>query len=265
MRDEEQRQLLGTFIRTRREAMEPSGGGRRRTPGLRREELAMRAGISATWCAWLEQGREVRASPHALSRLAHALTLTQAERAYLFELAGRHDPEAPAPVVSSPVPLSLEAAVTAMSVPAYGLDRFWNACCWNVAAEQLFAGWLDRGGRPNLLRFIFLDPAAKNLVPDWEPRALRLLAEFRADFGRGLNDPDMTDMVDDLIAESALFARGWQRQSVLAREGGLRTFRSADGTVCRYDQHTFTPSDRPDHKLVFLVPVGQDTAGHPAA
>lgn len=254
MNDDEQRRLLDTFIRTRREAMEPVGSARRRTPGLRREELAIRAGISATWCAWLEQGREVRASPHALSRLAHALALTQAERAYLLELAGRHDPEAPAPAASLPVPPSLVAAVKAMTFPAYGLDRFWNACCWNAAAEELFAGWLDRSGHPNLLRFIFLDPAARPLIPDWEARALRLLAEFRSDFGRGLGDPDMTDMVDNLIAESPLFARGWQRQTVLAREGGIRTFRGADGELRRYMQHTLTPSDRTDHKLVLLVP-----------
>ena len=104
MKGEEQRELLGAFIRSRREAMEPASGGRRRTPGLRREELALRAGISATWCAWLEQGREVRASPHALSRLAHALMLTRAERTYLFELAGRHDPEATVPLPSPRYP-----------------------------------------------------------------------------------------------------------------------------------------------------------------
>ena len=213
----------------------------------------MRAGISATWCAWLEQGREVRASPHALSRLAHALALTRAERAYLFELAGRHDPEAPIPAVSSPAPPSLVAAVASMNCPAYGLDRFWNACCWNKAAEALFVGWLDRPRPPNLLHFMFLDPAAKNLAPDWEARALRLLAEFRSDFSRGLHDPEMTEMVDRLVEESPLFTRGWQRQAVLAREGGTRTFRGTDGKLRRYDQHTLTPSDGTDHKLVILV------------
>lgn len=253
MKDDEQRRLLGAFIRARREAMEPAGSGRRRTPGLRREELALRAGISATWCSWLEQGREVRASPHALSRLAHALSLTRAERAYLFELAGRHDPEAPLPAPASPPPPSLSAAVEAMSCPAYGLDRFWNACCWNAAAKTLFTGWLDRGPRPNLLRFIFLDPAAKPLIPDWEARALRILAEFRSDFSRSLNDPEMSAMVDDLVASSPLFAAGWRRQAVLAREGGTRSFRAANGDLRRYDQHTLTPSDQPDHKLVMLV------------
>jgi transcriptional regulator with XRE-family HTH domain len=255
MTDDEQRELLGAFIRARREAMEPTSGTRRRTPGLRREELAVRAGISATWCAWLEQGREVRASPHALSRLAHALTLTRAERAYLFELAGRHDPEAAAAVPSQSVPPSLAAAVTSMTCPAYGLDRFWNATCWNDAAAALFVGWLDPGSDRNLLRFIFLDPASRLLIPDWEARALRILAEFRSDYSRGLNDTDMTDMVDDLAARSTLFASGWRRQAVLARESGVRAFLAPGGNLRRFDQHTFTPADQPEHKLVMLTPL----------
>lgn len=253
MVDQQQRKLLGAFIRARREAMEPSGGGRRRTPGLRREELATRAGISATWCSWLEQGRDVQASPYALSRLAHALGLSRAERAYLFELAGRHDPEAPVPEVSPAAPASLVAAVQSIASPAYGLDRFWNACCWNAAAEALFAGWLDKGDRPNLLRFIFHDPAAQQLIPDWEARALRIVAEFRADFSHALNDPAMAALVSELTAESPLFARGWRRQAVLAREGGTRTFRNAAGMIEAYEQHTLVPADAPDHKLVILI------------
>jgi transcriptional regulator with XRE-family HTH domain len=255
MNDDEQRRLLGAFIRTRREAMEPVGIGRRRTPGLRREELALRAGISATWCAWLEQGREVRASPYALSRVAHALSLTRAERAYLFELAGRHDPEIAQPPPSAPVPAALSAAMMSLSCPAYGLDRFWNACCWNQAAEALFIGWLDAGPRPNLLRFIFLDAAARSLIPDWEARALRILAEFRGDYSRSLNDPAMNALVEELTESSALFAAGWRRQTVLGREGGTRGFRDRDGKLRHYEQHTFAPAELPDHKLVMLIGV----------
>jgi len=255
MVDLEQRKLLGAFLRARREAMEPATGGRRRTPGLRREELALRAGISATWCSWLEQGREVQASPHALSRLARALGLSRAERAYLFELADRHDPEAPLPEPSPAVPASLAAAVSAMACPAYGLDRFWNACCWNPAAQALFAGWLDSSERPNLLDFIFHDPAAQQLIPDWEARALRIVAEFRADYSHALNDPAMNARVDELTRQSPLFARGWRRQAVLAREGGTRTFRNAAGAIEAYEQHTYVPADAPDHKLVMLVRV----------
>lgn len=255
MNDDEQRELLGAFIRARREAMEPASGGRRRTPGLRREELAIRAGISATWCAWLEQGREVRASPNALSRLANALALTRAERAYLFELAGRHDPEAPATVPALSVPPSLSAAVSSLSCPAYGLDRFWNACCWNAAAQELFVGWLDQGLHASLLSFIFLEPASKALIPDWEARALRILAEFRSDYSRRLNDDEMTEMVDDLAARSPLFAGAWRKQAVLAREGGMRAFRGPGGDLLRFEQHTFTPADQPNHKLVMLIPL----------
>ena len=255
MNDREQRLVLGAFIRARREAAEPVGGGRRRTPGLRREELATSAGISATWCAWLEQGREVRASPHVLSRLARVLGLTRAERAYLFELAGRHDPEAPAAELSPAAPASLLAAVRSLSCPAYGLDRFWNACCWNAAAQDLFTGWLDRGPHPNLLHFIFLDPAAQWLVPDWEVRALRIVAEFRSDYSHGLGDAEMNALVEALVSQSPLFARGWRRQAVLAREGGIRTFRSADGSVRAFAQHSFAAADRPDHKLVMLTPL----------
>src|SRR5277367_7017123 len=94
MLDSDQRRLLGEFVRAHRERVRPTPAtGRRRTSGLRREELAARAGISVTWCTWIEQGRPVQASPEALGRIAHALTLTRAERAYLFELAGRLDPD----------------------------------------------------------------------------------------------------------------------------------------------------------------------------
>src|SRR5271154_7538117 len=94
MLEPDQRRLLGDFVRAHRERLAPeSPTGRRRTPGMRREELAAKAGMSATWCAWIEQGREVQASPEALGRLARALELSRAERAYLFELSERRDPE----------------------------------------------------------------------------------------------------------------------------------------------------------------------------
>src|ERR1700733_12719433 len=126
MLDADQRRLLGDFVRAHRERLRPQGAaGRRRTPGLRREELAARAGISATWCTWIEQGRAAQESPDALSRLAMALRLSSSERAYLFELAGRLDPEA-SPGPAADAPDSLLAIVTAIEHPAYGLDRLWN-------------------------------------------------------------------------------------------------------------------------------------------
>jgi transcriptional regulator with XRE-family HTH domain len=143
MLEADQRRLLGEFVRAHRERLRPTTAtGRRRTSGLRREELATLAGISVTWCTWIEQGRAVQASPEALGRIAQALSLSPAERDYLFELAGRVDPEAPGGS-SADAPPSLIAAVRAIKDPAYGLDRLWNACCWNEAAARLFPGWLD--------------------------------------------------------------------------------------------------------------------------
>jgi transcriptional regulator with XRE-family HTH domain len=158
MLSEEQRRLLGRFIRSHRERVAPSvPTRRRRTPGLRREELAALAGIGVTWCAWIEQGRDIRVSPEALARLATALALTPAERGYLFELAGRRDPDAPRSEPMPQAPRSVRALVEAQAHPAYGLDRVWNACCWNAAAEHLFGGWLGPGKQKNLLRYAFTD------------------------------------------------------------------------------------------------------------
>lgn len=257
MRSDEQRRLLGEFVRAHRERTPPDNPvGRRRTPGLRREELAARAGIGATWCAWIEQGREVNASPEALARLAVALALTSAERSYLFELAGRRDPAAPTTEAAAEAPESIRAVVEAVRQPAYGLDRLWDACCWNAAAARLFAPWLNGAGQKNLLRFVFLHPAARTLIPDWEERAKRLLAEFRADFSRTLGDPRTRALVDQLRRESALFDTAWQAQAVTGREGGSRTFNHPEHGLLAYRQHTFSPAERPDYKLVVLSKPG---------
>lgn len=252
----DQRRLLGAFLRTHRERLSPQAAGlpagaRRRTPGLRREEVAQLAGVSATWQTWLEQGRDVAASPEALARLAQALQLSRAERAYLFNLAGRRDPAEPDAAPEAPP--GLAEAVTRFDGPAYALDRCWNAVCWNAQAGRLFASWLD-GAERNLLRYIFRAPEARRLIVGWQERAARVLAEFRADFSRSLGDPQMRRLVEELRAEP-LFARLWDAQDVLAREGGLRRFQhEADGPLA-FEQFTFQPADRPDWKLVLLAPV----------
>lgn len=251
----ERRKLLGQFVRAHRERLLPNAGsGRRRTPGLRREEVAPLAGISVTWYTWLEQGREVSLSPQALERLSAALRLSRAERAYLFDLAGRRDPASAAAEGPIDAPASLLAAVERVSDPAYGLDRLWNACCWNDAAVELFEPWL-KGEEQNLLRWIFLDDAARRLIDGWEDRAKRVLAEFRADFSRSLNDPRMSRMVEQLREEAPLFARWWQEQSVLEREGGVRRFHHPERGTLSFEQFTFSPADRPDCKLVILTPA----------
>jgi transcriptional regulator with XRE-family HTH domain len=250
----DQRRLLGDFVRAHRERMRPTTPtGRRRTSGLRREELAARAGISVTWCTWIEQGRPVQASPEALGRIAHALSLSRAERDYLFELAGRLDPEEPGGLSADAPPALI--AVKATQYPAYGLDRLWNACCWNDAAARLFHGWLDEDCQRNLLRYVFLEPSARALIPAWKDRARRLLAEFRADFGRTFRDAQVKTFVETLRSESAFFAEAWDEQAVQIREGGIRLFNHPCDGLVSFTQHTFAPTERPDYKLVIHTPA----------
>ena len=254
------RQELGDFLRAHRARLSPASlglpaTGRRRTPGLRREEVAQSCGMSATWYTWLEQGRDVSASPPALASLARALQLTPAERAYLFELAGKRDPSlAPKAEESAmDVPSLLARALAAIDGPAYLLDSLWNARAWNRPAAQLFVGWLDRDGDRNLLRYVFLSPIARTVIPDWQTRARRVLAEFRADSSRHLDDAALQALVEDLRRHSKLFAQCWAEHAVVDRTGGERTFDHPRKGRLHYEQVAFALANRPDFKLVMLV------------
>lgn len=260
-----QRRELGDFIRNQRERLSPAAAGlaehgRRRTPGLRREEVAQLCGLSTTWYTWIEQGRDVSVSPLALARVAATLLLGRAERAYLFELAGKRDPDQGSGEADD-VPPAVLACVNAIRAPAYVLDRFWTARCWNAAAERLFAGWLDQPGEQNLLRFVFLEQAARSLICDWEIRARRVVAEFRASSSAHLTDPTLRTLIESLRRQSADFARFWDLHGVLEREGGERTFNHLLDGLLRYVQVTFELAGRPDLKLTLLVSDVVDGAG----
>jgi transcriptional regulator with XRE-family HTH domain len=255
MHDAHRRELLGAFIRAHRARLTPARpGGRRRTPGLRREELADAAGLGVTWITWLEQGRDVQASAAALGRLADALQLSAAERASLFDLAGRKDPRA-RPDHGEGLAPALLALPALVSAPAYLLDHAWTARAWNAAASALFTGWLDGdAGDRNLLRYVFLDPAARDLIVGWEARARRLAAEFRADFHRRPADAAMQALVDGLRHDSDLFAQCWEQQDVLHREGGERRFRHPVHGELGFVQTTLLVAAQLEIKLVCLAP-----------
>lgn len=252
------RHLLGHYLRARREAMPvsaaayPAATARRRTPGLRREEVAQAAAISTSWYTWLEQGRDMSLSVSALSRLADVLHLSAAERTYVFELARRRDQEPLANADDSATPPALFAAVQAMLMPAYLLDRRWRLCGANSAAANLFAPWVT-SAESCLLRYVFLDPSARDFIVDWDERAARLVAEFRADTALYPNDAALALLIAELRQESPTFADFWQRYGLLAREGGRRTFDHPQRGRLSYEQVTLTPSCSADYKLVLLL------------
>jgi transcriptional regulator with XRE-family HTH domain len=255
------RKELGDFLQVLRQRSAPEafgfpGGSRRRTQGLRREEVAQLAGISPTWYTWLEQGREVNVSADVLARLARSLQLTRSERAYLFEMAGRRDAQESEPVDDA-APSALRALLVDIAVPAYIMGRYWDMLAWNPHAATLFTGWLDmpQQGTPNLLRFVFLEPVARTLLVDWEIRARRITAEFRADSRTRLEEPELQKLVTELSQASPEFARFWKQHDVLERQGGQRDFRHPVRGLISYQQVTLHPVEQEHLKLVMLRPL----------
>jgi transcriptional regulator with XRE-family HTH domain len=258
VRSDEQRRALSAFLRAQREGASPAefglaAGARRRTPGLRREEVAQLCGLSVTWYTWIEQGRDMSVSPAALARLARGLRLARAERAYLFSLAEKTDPDRDAGEAED-VPGAVLACVDAIEAPAYILDRWWSARRWNAKAGRLFVGWLDAAAEPNLLRYIFLRPEARTLICNWEERARRVAAEFRASSSAHVTDARLRQLVETLHRESAEFARFWRAHGVLEREGGERTFNHPVDGFLSYRHVSLDITGWPDFKLAMLLP-----------
>jgi transcriptional regulator with XRE-family HTH domain len=212
--ESEQRRLeLAAFLRNRRGRRKPADvglhvRGKRRTPGLRREELADLAGISATWYTWLEQAREIRASRRVLDRLACVLALDEAEKSHLFRLAGEVPPHATAAHGTTPY----ENLVAQLDPnPAFLTNRRLDIIMGNRGFELCYG---DLSGLPdherNLLWLTFTSPALRALSADWELDAAHIVAQFRSRLGDGLAEPEAVALVTRLKAASADFRRLWE-------------------------------------------------------
>lgn len=217
----QRRAELADFLRTRRNRLRPNEVGlptrrRRRTHGLRREDVAELAGISLTWYTWLEQGRDIRVSAGVLENLARALALGSDERAHLFRLADRPLPEP----VGEPatVPPVLRALLTALEpFPAHVRDARWYVLAWN-RAETLLVPWgkLPPGER-HVLWNHFANPDLRRIAGDWEDDARTLLALFRQEVGPRMGDPALAALVARLLRASPEFAAWWPAHEVQQR------------------------------------------------
>lgn len=249
-------QALGAFLRVKRENTSPELVGipvisRRRTKGLRREEVAQMSAISTTWYTWLEQGRDITVSAQTLSGIALALKLTAAEREYLFLLAHKSDP------LNEQVPAvepTILATVSSVSQPCYLLDLTWQVLSWNQGASALFAGWLDVERTPNMMRFMFEHPLARKLVDNWEARARRIVAELRADAVHYPNDRVLNAFVQQMSDSSADFREFWSQQQVIVREGGERLFHHAEQGDLVFRQLSWQLTSNRALKMIMLIP-----------
>ncbi len=254
------RKELGEFLQAIRKRGTPEAfgfpaGPRRRIKGLRREEVAQLAGISTTWYTWIEQGRDVNMSAEALLRLAQALKLNKTERAYLFDLAGRRDPQGQIQEEDL-ASTTLTDVLGNIQIPAYILGSTWNVLAWNKQAADLFGDWFTEESviAPNLLRLVFTAPNAKDFVVNWEVRSKRLVAEFRADCRSRLEEPELQALVNELSQANPAFEQFWKQHDVLERQGGLREFNHLKEGLLSYQQVTMRPVDQEQLKLVMLMP-----------
>jgi transcriptional regulator with XRE-family HTH domain len=258
-----ERELLGEFLRTRRARLSPAQAGlpagrRRRTPGLRREEIAQLAGVSVTWYTWIEQGRDIHFSAEVLESLARVLHLPAPEKTYLFALAGMRPQDNLEPPDAPSLPTLAHIVDHQGHYPAYIMGRYWHLLAWNSAAAHLFGDFADMPETErNMLWYTFARPETRARIVDWAERARRLIAEFRADCSAYLNDPALDDFLDRLASASPEFADWWAAQDVLARDGGRREFEHPIvGRLC-LEQTTFRLSNHADIKLVIHVPLSE--------
>src|SRR4051812_9492225 len=258
---------LAEFLRARRAALAPGdvglpATGRRRTQGLRREEVALLAGVSLSWYTWLEQGRPINVSPDVLDALARALRLDDVERDHLFALAGYPNrspirPDTAAPSVA--VRHLLDALAPA---PAYLLGARWDLVAWNKPFALLFPPVLDLDvDDRNLVWIVFAEPHARVLIGDWEHEARRVLSQFRADVVPWRDDPAVVQLVDRLLDTSAEFAQWWPRHDVGAFETHRRVFHHPRAGRLEFETQQLVPVGEPDQRIVVHLPIpGDDSA-----
>lgn len=251
---------FGDFLRSRRQRLTPAqvglpSGFRRRTPGLRREEVAQLAGVGTTWYTWLEQGREVRPSTEVLNALADALRLDPAERQHLFVLADR-----PSPALRTAdrehVPDALVRMLDSMTdQPAYVLGRRWDVLAWNAAAAAVFGDFGSlHGDARNLMHMMFANPSHRRLLVDWDDLAPLSLAAFRADSARHAGDPDFERLIALLEEESAEFRAWWPRHEVMQHISTVKRLQHPTAGRLEFEYMSLDVADRPGMRLVVCTP-----------
>jgi len=252
---------FGDFLRSRRERLAPAAVGlpngfRRRTPGLRREEVALLAGVGTTWYTWLEQGRDVRASAEVLNSLAEALRLDTVERRHLYTLADRASPE-PRPTGAEHVPEALVRMLDSMSEqPAYVLGRRWDVLAWNDAAVAVFGDFGRlQGDARNLIHLMFANDAHRRLLADWDDLAPVSLAMFRADSARYAGDPDFERLIALLKQASPEFAAWWPRHDVMRQPSTVKRIRHPSAGQLTFEYMSLEVTERPGMRFVVCTPT----------
>ena len=255
---------LGRYLRDRRSRLDPAAfgfAGRRRTPGLRREEVAQRANISSTWYTWLEQGRGGGPSADVLDRIAGGLMLTEPEREHLFMLGLGHPPEVGYKPVEGVTP-RLQRLLDMLEVsPALIKTATWEVVAWNRAAAVVLTDYSQvPPEQRNILRRIFLDPRVREAQQDWESLARFVVGAFRADAARAGAVSEVTQLVDELCRASPEFKALWRENDVLNHGGGVKRLNHPKLGPIELEYSAFAVDGRPDLGMIIYNPVDSAVA-----
>lgn len=252
------RNELGDFLRSRRERLTPEAaalpiGRRRRTPGLRREEVAELAGIGVDWYIRLEQGRSVTPSSTTVDALARALRLTKVEHAHLRALTRNAERRR---FTRETVPDAIRRVVERLEQPAYVTGRRWDVLFWNAAAEEIFAfGRLPEHDR-NILICILTLPATRRLFgAKWADEGKRVVAQFRATHDLWAADPAFAELLHRLRRDSPEFAGWWKTHDIRSGASGLKILKHPKKGTLHFEHTSFQATDDPALKLVVYTPV----------
>ena len=256
------RRELAAFLRSRREATRPEQvglpvGRGRRTPGLRREEVALLAGVSLTWYTWLEQGRRINASDDVLLAIGRALRLDDAACEHLLALTA---PGTAGVDVPDEAPGALVRLIgSLMPAPAYVLGPRWEFVAWNVSQARLYPRIeILEPPRRNLLWVLFADPATRELIVDWDIHARQALAEFRSATSAIRHDRAMGELVGLLTDESEEFAAWWPEHDVSGFETRLRRFRHPVAGELTFEYQQLAPVEWPHLRVVAQLALPDD-------
>lgn len=257
---------LGSYLKTRRAKLDPAALGfppsRRRTKGLRREEVAQRANISPTWYTWLEQGRGGAPSADVLDRIARALMLTEVEREHLFLLGLGRPPEARYRKTDEVTP-RLQRVLDALNpVPALIRNAMWDVLAWNKAASVMLCDYASLPpGERNILRYVFLDPRSRAAQYDWESVARFALGSFRVEVARAGAGDEVGPFVEELCRLSPDFKRLWDENVVQGPPGEkVKQIRHPELGPLGFEFSAFAVDGRTDLNMIVYNPATDEDA-----
>ncbi|MCC6202099.1 MAG: helix-turn-helix domain-containing protein [Gammaproteobacteria bacterium] len=235
--------------------------GRRRTEGLRREDVAAISGVSVSWYTWLEQGRAVHISDGVLERICRALKLSDVERTYLYSLVQHRLPPLIAGAAKLEVTPAMSRLLHALEIPALIMTARWDVVDWNKLAVAIFR---DYAAIPpearNLLRILFTDPVYQADSDEALQMAKRVVAKFRLDYGQAGGDQSFTELVAQLEAEIPLFHQAWRSKDVsVCSEGINRRLHCRYGALV-FEHSSYGPEGSPQLRLLLFVPHDAATA-----